>query len=258
MRDATPGVVNLDLSLPVWDEFFTIAPLILVGSRDPVGTANIAPKHMGLQMGWENYYGFVCSPNHRTQQNIIRHGSFTVSFTRPNQIIVTNLAASPRWDDDTKPGLQAIPTRPATTVDGVLVENCYLWLECELERTIDGLGPNSLVLGKIVAASAATELIESLALEAKEQGVQYLLHLWKEAGALQALREDLAADFEGEDPLLPEPSHEAEETRRRLLAAADTLGVRKRLVDHDEDYVRLYQTEVNESFKHLGLVEPYQ
>jgi flavin reductase (DIM6/NTAB) family NADH-FMN oxidoreductase RutF len=80
-----------------------------------------------------------------------------VSFTRPNQIIVTNLAASPRWDDDTKPGLQAIPTRPATTVDGVLVENCYLWLECELERTIDGLGPNSLVLGKIVAASVAED-----------------------------------------------------------------------------------------------------
>jgi hypothetical protein len=50
---------------------------------------------------------------------------------------------------------------------------------------------------------------------------------------------------------------EAVETRRRLLAAADALGVRKRLVDGEEEYVGQYQAEVNESFRHLGLVEPY-
>jgi flavin reductase (DIM6/NTAB) family NADH-FMN oxidoreductase RutF len=160
VRDST-NIINLDLTQPIWDKFFAVAPLILVASRDSDGTANIAPKHMASPLGWENYYGFVCSPNHRTQQNILRQGSFTVSFLRPGQLIVTNLAASPRWDDDTKPGLEAIPTRPATTVDGVLVENCYLWLECELDRVVDGLGPNSLILGRIVAASVSEDSLRS-------------------------------------------------------------------------------------------------
>jgi flavin reductase (DIM6/NTAB) family NADH-FMN oxidoreductase RutF len=161
MGHATPGVTTLDMSEPVWDHFFTVAPLILVGTRDPDGTANIAPKHMATALGWDNYYGFVCSSNHRTQQNIVRHGSFTVSFVRPYQLVVTNLAASPRWLDDTKPGLASIPTRAATAVDGVLVENCYSWLECRLEQILDGFGTNSLIVGRIVAASVADDALRT-------------------------------------------------------------------------------------------------
>jgi hypothetical protein len=103
-----------------------------------------------------------------------------------------------------------------------------------------------------------TDLLLSLAQEAKRDGIANLTHLWKEACALQAVREELAADFEGVDPLLPAQRDDAEEARCRLLAAADTLGVRRRLVDRDEEYVGVYQQEVNESFRHLGLAEPYK
>jgi hypothetical protein len=58
-------------------------------------------------------------------------------------------------------------------------------------------------------------------------------------------------------PLLPEPREETEQTRRRLLAAADALGVRRRLASGADELVSLFQAQVNQSFQHLGLVEPF-
>ena len=40
-------------------------------------------------------------------------------------------------------------------MDGVVVEDAYLWLECELQRVIDGFGENTLIAGSVVAASVA-------------------------------------------------------------------------------------------------------
>jgi flavin reductase (DIM6/NTAB) family NADH-FMN oxidoreductase RutF len=157
-----PGVVPLDVEHPIWDRFFTVAPLVLIGSVDPDGRPNLAPKHMAIPLGWENYYAFVCSPRHHTQRNIVAHGSFTVSFPGPGQLLHSSFAAAPRWDDDTKPGLQAVPTHPATSVEGVLVDGCMLWLECELDRVVDGFGQNSLIVGRIVAACAAEAALRTL------------------------------------------------------------------------------------------------
>jgi flavin reductase (DIM6/NTAB) family NADH-FMN oxidoreductase RutF len=42
-------------------------------------------------------------------------------------------------------------------VDGVLLEGGYLFLECELERIVDGFGANSLIIGRIVAAQVAAD-----------------------------------------------------------------------------------------------------
>ena len=38
-----------------------------------------------------------------------------------------------------------------------VVEGRALYLECELERIVDGFGPNSLIIGRVVAASAERE-----------------------------------------------------------------------------------------------------
>ena len=78
----------LDLNYPIWDRFFTVAPLVLIGSKDEDGRFNLAPKHMVTPLGWGNYFGFVCTPCHRTYQNIQREGKFSVSFLQPTQIIL--------------------------------------------------------------------------------------------------------------------------------------------------------------------------
>ena len=151
------SLVELDVSQPIWDRFFWVAPLVLVGTREADGGHDLAPKHMAMPMGWENYFGFVCTPRHHTYSNIKRDGVFTVSYPRPDQLVLTSLAASPRCGDDDKPALSVLPVFPAEKVDGVLVEGGYMFLECELDRIVDGFGVNSLIVGRVVAARVAED-----------------------------------------------------------------------------------------------------
>ncbi len=145
-------LVSLPLADPIWERFFSVFPLVMVGTREEDGRHDLAPKHMAMPMSWKNWFGFVCTPRHRTYQNALRTGAFTVSYPRSEQIVLTSLAAAPRTDSNEKPSLMALPVFPAQVVDGVLVEGCDLYLECELDRMVDDLGDNSLIIGRIVAA----------------------------------------------------------------------------------------------------------
>ena len=152
--DQDDGLVQLDVSHPIWERFFWVAPLVVVGTREEDGRIDFAPKHMATPLGWENHFGFVCTPRHRTYQNAKRERAFTVSYPRPDQIVLTSLAAAPRCGSDDKPALEALPTIPATEVPGALLRDAYLHLECRLEKIFDGFGENSLIAGKVVAARA--------------------------------------------------------------------------------------------------------
>jgi flavin reductase (DIM6/NTAB) family NADH-FMN oxidoreductase RutF len=172
MSDAPrSSLVELDTRHPVWDRFFTVAPLALVGTREADGSDDLAPKHLAMPMSWKNHFGFVCTPRHRTYQNIVRTRTFTVSYPRPDQVMLTSLAAEPRCDDDTKPDLQALQRFPAARVDAPLVAGAYAFLECELEQIVDGLGDNSLIIGKVLAAS-----VDPVAVRQSDGDDQALLH----------------------------------------------------------------------------------
>ena len=151
----SPHLVELDVRQPVWDRFFWVAPLVLIGTMEEDGKHDLAPKHMALPMGWENYFGFVCTPRHRTYSNIQRDGVFTVSYPRPSQLVLTSLAASPRCETDDKPSLGALPVFPSSKVKGVLLDGASAFLECELDRVVDDFGINSLIVGRVVAARIA-------------------------------------------------------------------------------------------------------
>lgn len=142
----------------VWEQVFTVAPLVLVGSKEPSGRYDIAPKHMAMPLGWRNRFCFVCTPRHATHANVVRERAFTVSFPHRFQVVQAALAATGREPDGTKPALRALPTFRARVVDGELVHGCYLFLECELERLVR-FEDESLVVGRIVAASAREEAI---------------------------------------------------------------------------------------------------
>jgi hypothetical protein len=53
------SMIPLPLNAPIWDAFFTVAPLVLVGTREDDGSHDLAPKHMALPLGWQNHFGFV-------------------------------------------------------------------------------------------------------------------------------------------------------------------------------------------------------
>ena len=98
VRAAPEGFVSLGTRQPVWDRFFQVAPLIVVGTREPDGSFDLAPKHMVTALGWENHFAFVCTPSHGTYVNALREGAFTVSYPRPSQVLTASLAAAPRCE----------------------------------------------------------------------------------------------------------------------------------------------------------------
>ena len=152
-------IVRLDLTQPLWSHVFLVTPLTVIGSKELDGGYDLAPKNMVTPLGWDNYFGFVCTPNHRTYQNIQRERAFTVSFPQPQQVVLTSLAAAPRCEDQSKPALTALQTFPASIIDGIFLKDAYLFLECELDRIVDGFGENSLIAGKIIAASVQGEAL---------------------------------------------------------------------------------------------------
>jgi len=156
--EARDGLIDLPVGPGLWERVFTVAPLVLVGTKEADGW-DFAPKHMAMPLGWDSYYCFACTPQHATYQNVKAHPQFTVSFPRPDQILESSFAAGGRFEGGAKPALAAVPTAAARVVDGRVVVGCRLYLECELERIVDGFGPNSLIVGRVVAASAAREAL---------------------------------------------------------------------------------------------------
>jgi flavin reductase (DIM6/NTAB) family NADH-FMN oxidoreductase RutF len=145
-------LVELSTETPIWERFFTVAPLVLIATKEG-DRHDIAPKHLAMPIGWGNYFGFVCSPSHATYRNLEAQPEFTVSFPGANGILHASMAAGLRLDDRSKPTLAAVPVFRARKVDGVLVESCGLYLECALDRVIDGFEQNSVIVGRVVAAT---------------------------------------------------------------------------------------------------------
>ena len=154
-------LIELDTSDSIWESFFTVFPLVIVGTREADGSDDFAPKHLAIPMSWKNHFGFVCTPRHNTYQNIRRDGQFSVTYVRPSQIVLASLAASPRCDDGSKPITEALPTFAADRVDASFIQDGYLFLECELEKMVDELGENSLIIGRIVRALIAEDELRS-------------------------------------------------------------------------------------------------
>jgi flavin reductase (DIM6/NTAB) family NADH-FMN oxidoreductase RutF len=147
-------LVELSTDAPIWERFFTVAPLVLVATKEGDGH-DVAPKHLAMPIGWGNFFGFVCSQSHSTYRNVQAHPEFTVSIPGMDQLMPSSMAAGARLDDRSKPTLAAVPVFRARRVDGVFVEGCSLYLECALDRVVDGFGENSIVVGRVVAAAAA-------------------------------------------------------------------------------------------------------
>ena len=141
MSDAArPHLVDLDLQRPVWDRFFTVAPLVLIGTTDPDGSPDLAPKHMVTPMGWQNYFGFVCAPTHstcsehRAYRRIHRELPEAVAgpLLEPRSFATPGMVTNPystTYETHCGPPGRCAP----------LIEEAYLYFECRHLKTIAGL-----------------------------------------------------------------------------------------------------------------------
>jgi flavin reductase (DIM6/NTAB) family NADH-FMN oxidoreductase RutF len=187
-------LIPLAVDRPIWDRFFGVYSLIIVGSKEN-DRYNLAPKHLAIPLGWDNFYAFVCSPQHTTYHNIRQHRAFTVSYPRPSEVLLASLAAAPRCEDLSKPSLLVLPTFPARQVEGVLVQGCSLYLECTLHSILDGFGPNSLIIGNVIAAAAPEDTLRAKDRDESEQIYQSPLLAYVSPGRLAEIRQTTAFPF---------------------------------------------------------------
>jgi len=159
MADAPKSSIEIDPTESIWERFFSVFPLVVIGTEEEDGSIDLAPKHLAMPLSWRNHFGFVCTPRHATYRNIRRTGEFTVTYVRPSQVVLTSLAASPRCDDDSKPIVDALPLVPAVQVGGAFLADGYAFLECRLAKIYDDFGDNSLISGEIVAARVAGDAL---------------------------------------------------------------------------------------------------
>ncbi len=162
--------ITLNTSYPIWSHFFTVAPLIVIGTKEDNGY-DMAPKHLAMPVGFDNYFGFVCTTRHGTYQNILKHREFSVSFPLPSQVLLASLSASPRTKGISKSDqiVSALPTIKASVIDALLVVDSYLHLECKLFKIIDGFEENSIITGKISAASVHPNYLKVSEKDEQEQ-----------------------------------------------------------------------------------------
>ena len=156
-----PNLITLQPDQPFFETLYTAAPLVIVGTRDEDGSENLAPKHMAIPLGWSDYFGFVCTPDHGTYRNVEQTEAFTVSYPRPESVLDASLAAAPRDIEGEKPSLTDVETVDADVVDAPAVAGAYGVLECELERIVDGFDGAGLVAGTVVEKHVHTDAYRS-------------------------------------------------------------------------------------------------
>ena len=152
-RNLLNNFISLDVKESIWDFFYTVAPLVIIGSKEN-NSFNLAPKHMATPIGFSNYFGFVCTPRHSTYHNIKKEKKFTVSFVKPSQVLFTSLSATPRDKNNknSKEILKSIPTIPTTNNNNLFIADSYVLFECSLYKIIDGFDDYSIITGKIDTA----------------------------------------------------------------------------------------------------------
>jgi flavin reductase (DIM6/NTAB) family NADH-FMN oxidoreductase RutF len=189
------ALLELDPTLSVWDRVYTASSLVVIGTREGDGY-DLAPKHMAGPLGWEGWYAFVCTPAHATYHNARESGAFTVSYPRPDQVVITSLTAAPRCGEgESTPGLDALPRVPAQRVEGPVLRDAALVLECELDRIIDGFGGASLVVGRILTARAHPQALRTTGVEDEEVVRRFPILAYLSPGRFAALDHSQAFPF---------------------------------------------------------------
>lgn len=155
MQEKNPfkDFISLDVKESIWEHFYTVAPLVVIGTKEAEGF-DLAPKHMVTPLGFSDYFGFVCTPRHNTYHNAKKHARFSVSFVKPDQVLLSSLAAMPRCavKDFSKEITDHIPTVFSNNGASIFVEDSYVMLDCSLHKIIDDFDDYSLITGKIEQA----------------------------------------------------------------------------------------------------------
>jgi flavin reductase (DIM6/NTAB) family NADH-FMN oxidoreductase RutF len=137
--------------------YFTIKPIILVTTLGRGGFPNVAPKTQCMSIGKrEEYFAFVCTPEHHTYQNVKANREFVVNYPGP-ELIEKVSAASQFAENIDEVALSGLTSIPSLVVKPPRIKECRVHLECKLVD-VEDLDDGSMVLGKVVSRSGNREI----------------------------------------------------------------------------------------------------
>ena len=189
-------LISLDVTTSIWENFYMVAPLIMVGTREEAGY-NLAPKHMALPLGLGAYYGFISTPEHATYHNIKREGFFTVSYPKAAQVVLASLSALPRTGgkEGRKEIIDMLPTFKAELGDALFLKDAYLFLECRLDRIIDDFGKHSLIAGQILSVKVDADYLRVSEMDEQEMLQKAPLPAYLHPSRFATIRQSVAFPF---------------------------------------------------------------
>lgn len=155
------AMVDITEDRELWSRAFLVHSLVIIGSKEEDGGYNLAPKHLALPLGFRRYFGFMGTPRKSTYRNVEREKVFTVSYPRPEQVIISSFTASQREEDDSKPVIEQVATEEARQIDGRFLKDAYLQLECRLTGVYGKFDEWEMVAGEIVAAYAHKDTLRT-------------------------------------------------------------------------------------------------
>ena len=186
---------ELDTTAPIWDKFYTVAPLVVIGTRGDNGEPDLAPKHMAGPVSWDNYFAFVCAPTHKTLINVLKRQTFAVSYPRPDQVLLASLAASPCAAEVPKSEvLTHLPLVNSGSHGDPLLQEASLHLECRLYSHLE-IGPNMLVIGQVVAGAVHTDSLRCSDEDGQDRIHRAPLLAYLSPGRYAAIHESQAFPF---------------------------------------------------------------
>lgn len=137
--------------------YFTVKPIILVTTLGSNELPNVAPQTQCMSVGrHEEYFAFVCTPEHHTYQNTKANKEFVVNYPGP-ELIEKVSAASQSAENVDEVALSGLTSIPSLIVKPPRIKECMVHLECKV-MDIKDLDNGSIILGKVVARSANREV----------------------------------------------------------------------------------------------------
>jgi flavin reductase (DIM6/NTAB) family NADH-FMN oxidoreductase RutF len=137
------------------DMAMIVRPFVVISTISKEGVPNAALKTNFMNVSVLEEVAFGCFPGHDTHRNVIETGDFVVNVPSEDiieKVMVTAVDFPHNINEIEKAGLTAIPSEE---VKPPRIEECKLHLECKLKWRKD-----TIIVGKVVAASADEDLIE--------------------------------------------------------------------------------------------------
>ena len=154
-------LVTLGQDWPVWDRVFTVNPLVLIGTRERERWIRPRPQAHGVPHGLGELLRVRLHPAPRDLPQRQARGRLHRQLSEADAGRPREPGGITQRERRFQASLYALPTFPASEVDGVFIQDAYLFLECVLDRIVDDFGENSLIAGRVVAAHVSEDYLRA-------------------------------------------------------------------------------------------------